>query len=345
MASHRRPSQSGFDRPAAGVTVLSAAVATAAALSATPAGADPQDTAADVKLKVDRLYEQAEKSTEKFHAADERRDRLRKQVDQVQNRVARGQERVNRMRDGLATLAGAQYRSGGLEPALTLMLSEDPEAYLERASTLDRIGSRQTDRLLALQKAQRSLRQQREEAAVKLADLERSRAEVVRQKRAVEHRLATARRLLNSLSREQREAYDRASRTGDRSDAWFAGPEDLGPSSSRAAAAVAAARRAVGSPYVWGKAGPDGFDCSGLTQWSYAQAGVAIPRTSQAQRNAGRQVPLGQARPGDLVTYRGDASHVGMYVGNGQVVHAPYPGAQVRYDPVGMIPGATVTRV
>jgi cell wall-associated NlpC family hydrolase len=79
-------------------------------------------------------------------------------------------------------------------------------------------------------------------------------------------------------------------------------------------------------------------------QWSYAQAGVSLPRTSQAQRYAGRQVPLSAARPGDLVTYRGDASHVGMYVGNGQVVHAPYPGAPVRYDPVGMMPGATVTR-
>ena len=73
-------------------------------------------------------------------------------------------------------------------------------------------------------------------------------------------------------------------------------------------------------------------------QWSYAQAGVGLPRTSQAQRYAGRQVPLSQAQPGDLVTYRADASHVGMYVGNGQVIHAPYPGAPVRYDPVGMMP-------
>ncbi|MCR8579035.1 C40 family peptidase, partial [Streptomyces sp. Isolate_219] len=86
------------------------------------------------------------------------------------------------------------------------------------------------------------------------------------------------------------------------------------------------------------------FDCSGLTQWAYGRAGVSLPRTSQAQRGAGRQVPLGQAQPGDLVIYRSDASHVGMYVGNGQVVHAPYPGARVRYDPVGMMPISSVTR-
>ncbi|NSL43025.1 C40 family peptidase, partial [Streptomyces sp. 8P21H-1] len=96
--------------------------------------------------------------------------------------------------------------------------------------------------------------------------------------------------------------------------------------------------------YVWGASGPATFDCSGLTQWSYAQAGVGLPRTSQAQAHAGRRVPLAQAQPGDLVTYRDDASHVGMYVGNGQVVHAPYPGAPVRYDPVGMMPVSAVTR-
>lgn len=115
--------------------------------------------------------------------------------------------------------------------------------------------------------------------------------------------------------------------------------------SARAAAAVMAVQRALGLPYVWGANGPSGFDCSGLMQWAYAQAGVSLPRTSQAQRYAGRMVPLAQARPGDLVAYRADASHIGMYVGNGQVIHAPYPGAPVRYDPVGMMPVSSVTRV
>lgn len=79
-------------------------------------------------------------------------------------------------------------------------------------------------------------------------------------------------------------------------------------------------------------------------QWAYGRAGVGLPRTSQAQRNAGRHVSLSEARPGDLVIYRDDASHVGMYVGNGQVVHAPYPGARVRYDRADMMPISSVTR-
>ncbi|MCX4822528.1 NlpC/P60 family protein [Streptomyces sp. NBC_01142] len=343
MASHRRPSQSGLTQSAR-VTVLSAAAATAAAaLGGAPASADPRDTAEATRAKVDRLYEEAEKATEHFNKAGERVETLRERVEQAQDSVARGQERINRMRGALGSVAGAQYRSGGMDPALALLLSGDPDTYLDRAATLDRITERQTTALQDLQRAQRGLGQQRAEATEDLAELERSRVAVARHKRTVEGKLTQARQLLNSLPAEERDAFDRASRSG-RGETLPA-LSGLAPSSSRAAAAVMAARSVVGRPYVWGANGPSGFDCSGLTQWSYAQAGVALPRTSQAQRSAGRQVSLAQAQPGDLVTYGDDAGHIGMYMGNGQVVHAPYPGASVRYDPVGMMPVSSVTRV
>ena len=343
MASHRRPTPSGSARTAR-LTVLSAVAATAAAaLSAAPAKADPRDRSG-AAAEVERLYAQAESVTEKFNEADERTDALREKVEHQRDRVARSQEKVNRMRDGLASLAGAQYRSAGMDPALQLLLSSDPDSYLDKAAVLRRIGSQQVGRLRALQMMQQRLMQQRAEALAEIAELERSHAEVTRYRKAVAAKLAKARRLLNSLPDDERAAYLRSSRSDWRTDPLsFLG--GTAPSSSRAAAAVAAARRVVGAPYVWGANGPGSFDCSGLTQWAYAQAGVGIPRTSQAQRHAGRQVPLDQARPGDLVTYRDDASHVGMYVGNGQVVHAPHPGARVRYDPVGMMPVASVTRV
>ncbi|QEV17691.1 C40 family peptidase [Streptomyces alboniger] len=343
MGSHRRPAEPGLDRSTR-VTVLSAAAATAAAaLAAVPAGAAPQDKPSDTRATVDRLYEQAEQATEAYNKADERADKLRAQVERARDSIARGQERINQMRGALGALAGAQYREGGIDPTLQLMLSSDPEGYLDKATALDRVSTRQAGQLTDLRQAQRGLAQQRTEAGRKLAELEKSRAVVARHKRLVENKLAQARRLLNSLPSEEREAYDRSSRSG----AGRAELPELGgaPSSSRAAAAIAAARSAIGRPYVWGANGPSGFDCSGLMQWSYAQAGVGLPRTSQAQRYAGRQVPLAQAQPGDLVTYRDDASHIGMYMGNGQVVHAPYPGAPVRYDPVGMMPVSSVTRV
>ncbi|GGV16235.1 NlpC/P60 family protein [Streptomyces spectabilis] len=345
MGSHRRPAITGLDRSARTATVTVLSAATAAAALAVPASAAPADTPAATKARVDRLYEQAEQATEAYNKADERADTLRRQVERSKDKVARGQERINEMRGTIGTLAEAQYRSGGIDPSLALMLSSDPDAYLDKASALDRISSRQTGHLTKLQRAQRALAQERAEAGRKLAELESSRKTVARHKRSVEDKLAKARRLLNSLSAAQREEYDRSSRSAgggeSRPDLSGAGA----PASSRAAAAIAAARSAVGKPYVWGANGPSGFDCSGLTQWSYAQAGVGLPRTSQAQRYAGTQVPLAQAQPGDLVTYRDDASHVGMYVGNGQVVHAPYPGAAVRYDPVGMMPVSSVTRV
>ncbi|MEV7086629.1 C40 family peptidase [Streptomyces sp. NPDC093085] len=321
-----------------------AAATTAVALGAAPAGADPQATPEATRAKVDRLFEQAERATERYNEAGERVTELRARLDAAQDTAARGQQRVNAMRGALGSLAGAQYRTGGVDPTLALLLSSDPDGYLEKAAVLDRVGARQSGTLRELALAQRSLGQVRQEATRDLAELERSRAAVARHKRTVEGRLAEARRLLTALTRADRATYDRASRS-DRSELPGALSDPGTPATTRAGAAVRAAQGAVGRPYIWGANGPSGFDCSGLTQWAYAQAGVGLPRTSQAQRQAGTRVPLSQARPGDLVAYRDDASHIGMYVGNGQVIHAPYPGASVRYDPVGMLPVSSVTRI
>ncbi|MEI7029716.1 C40 family peptidase [Streptomyces pratensis] len=341
MVSHRRSTPSGLQRGAR-LTVVTAAAATAAAtLTGAPASADPQAARESARAAVDRLRGEAEQATERYNEATERADRLRGEADRAQDATARGQERVNRMRDALGAMAGAQYRSAGVDPALALLLSADPDTYLERAAALDRIGARRATALDKLLHAQRKVAQTRAEAIRALAELERNRVVVTRYKRTVESKLRRARELLDSLPARERATVDRASRSG-------GGLPDLSgtaPGSPRAMAAVAAAHRALGAPYVWGAEGPSGFDCSGLMQWAYAQAGVSLPRTSQAQRYAGRMVPLSQALPGDLVAYRSDASHIGMYVGNGQVIHAPYPGAAVRYDPVGMMPVSSVTRI
>lgn len=340
MGFHRRLASSGFDRGAGtALCVMSAAAAALGAVPATSAVAAPHD---DTRAEVDRLYQEAERATEAYDKADERAGQLRRQVGDAQDMIARQQLRVNAMREALGSLAGAQYRSGGMDPSLALLFSDDPADYLDKASVLDRITAHQAGELKDLQEAVRELAQERTEAAGHLAELEKSRKAVASHKKTVEQKLAKARQLLDALPYTERAAIGRASRS-DRVDI-----PDLGagvPSSGRAAAAVAAARSALGRPYVWGASGPGGFDCSGLMQWSYAHAGVHLPRTSQEQRYAGRHIPLSQAQPGDLVVYRSDASHVAMYVGNGQVIHAPYPGAPVRYDPVGMMPVSSVTRV
>jgi cell wall-associated NlpC family hydrolase len=107
----------------------------------------------------------------------------------------------------------------------------------------------------------------------------------------------------------------------------------LPPPSSRAGIAVRAALSRLGRPYVWGATGPNQFDCSGLVQWSYRQAGINLERTTYGQIDDGVPVPPSQIRPGDLVFPH--SGHVQMAIGNGMVVEAPHAGATVRISPLG----------
>ncbi|MFI7100478.1 NlpC/P60 family protein [Streptomyces sp. NPDC050161] len=340
--SHRRTSQPG-PLTRARAAALSAVLATAAAtLSAAPATADPTAGHRAAAARVDALYAQAERATEKYNGADERTDELRARAATLQDRTARAQERVNRLRGKVGALAAADYRAGGIDPTLRLLLSERPGAYLEKAATLDRLHRSRAGELRALLAARRVLDQHRSETAHTLAELAAGREAMARHKREVQRKLAAARRMLQDMPTDARTAY-RSSRDDGRAGVVPDTGGAVAPS-GRAAAAVRAAVGALGAPYVWGATGPSSFDCSGLTQWAYGRAGVSIPRTSQAQRGAGRRVPLGQARPGDLIIYRSDASHVALYVGGGQVVHAPHPGAPVRYESVGMMPVTSVVR-
>ena len=99
-----------------------------------------------------------------------------------------------------------------------------------------------------------------------------------------------------------------------------------------AQAAVEAALSQVGKPYQWAAAGPDSYDCSGLTMWAWAQAGVSLPHNSGAQYAATPRVDSSDWQPGDLLFFGSPIHHVGMYIGNGQMVEAPYTGAQVRVN-------------
>ncbi|MDT0346567.1 NlpC/P60 family protein [Streptomyces sp. DSM 44938] len=332
--------------------MLSAAATAAAVMGAVPVlavpGEPPADSAAAAR-EVDRLFADAERAIEAYNGTAERVEELRAEFERRRGRVTRGQEAVNEQRRALGSAAAAQYRSGGFDPTVTLMFSDSPEAYLARAAVLERLGARRAGELRELVAAQRTLERRRAEAADKLGELTAEQERLADRKHAAQTKLAAARRQYERLSAAERRERERADRAAARAVPPPADPEaeagdDGAAPSARAATAVAAAREAVGRPYAWGQAGPGSFDCSGLIQWAYARAGVALPRTSQAQARAGRRVALSDARPGDIVVYRKDASHVGMYVGGGQIVHAPYPGAQVRYEAVGVMPVSSVVR-
>ena len=101
-----------------------------------------------------------------------------------------------------------------------------------------------------------------------------------------------------------------------------------------AGVAIAAAEREIGKPYVWGAAGPSSFDCSGLMLFAWAQAGVTLPHSSSAQSGMGVYVPLDQLQPGDLIFFGSPVHHVGMYVGNGDMIDAPNSGEDVKIQPI-----------
>ncbi|MCC3771922.1 NlpC/P60 family protein [Streptomyces sp. UNOC14_S4] len=344
MASHRRPKQPGRTR----VTVLTATAAAAVALSAQAAHAD-SPSKADAKAKVDKLYEEAEQATEKYNGAKEKQDKLEKQVSDLQDKVARGQEDVNKLRDSLGTVATAQYRSGAVDPSLQLLLSSDPDTFLEKASTIDQLTAKQADTLKQMSEKQRTLKQQRQQATDKLKDLDDTRKALADRKDEVQGKLADAKEVLNSLSPQDRAEVlgegkdggkggagggDRASRGEGRPDI------NIPAGSGRGGAALAAAYTKEGiAPYVWGATGPSSFDCSGLTSWAYAQAGVTISRVSQDQANDGTRIyDQSQLKPGDLVLFYGDLHHVGLYAGNGMVLHAPKPGTNVRTEAMSNMP-------
>ena len=115
-----------------------------------------------------------------------------------------------------------------------------------------------------------------------------------------------------------------------------AGPDAPGgmPGDGAAATAVQAALTQVGTPYVWGGAGPGGFDCSGLVMWAFHQAGINLPHSSQAQANGGQPVSLSDLQPGDVLTFYSDASHSGIYVGDGMMIHSSTYGQPVRVVPM-----------
>ncbi|WP_327353991.1 C40 family peptidase [Streptomyces sp. NBC_01304] len=346
MAAHRKPKP----RSLTGNTARTAAtLALASAASATAfdgtGHAEPRLTAAQVKAKVDRLYHEAEIATEKYNGAKEKAAKVKEDVGELQDEAARKAEDLNSARRQLGSTATAQYRAGIIDPGLQLALSSDPDQYLERASLADRAGHRQATAIEGVQERLRELAQLRATADDRHAELRDVQADLKAHKESVTGKLAEAKLLLKRLTAEQQDRFAQESDGGEARASRSTPRGAAKAPNARAAQAVSFAYGALGSPYVWGASGPSAFDCSGLTQAAYRSAGVALPRTTYTQINAGQRVSRSELAPGDLVFFYSGISHVGIYVGNGQMIHAPNPSAPVRLAPVDQMPFAGATRV
>ncbi|MFJ8309147.1 MULTISPECIES: NlpC/P60 family protein [unclassified Streptomyces] len=348
MAAHRKPKQHPLTGPAARTAAtLALASAATATLFEGSGHAEPKLTPAQVKAKVDQLYHDAEVATEAYDGTKEKADATERSLSELRDEAARKTDQLNSARNALGSLAAAQYRSGAVAPELQLMLSSDPQRYLDNAAFAERTGDRTAAAVTGVRKQLAELDRLHSTADGKLTELRGQQSTLRRQKSGIQSKITAAEALLAQLTAPERAAYeDPAAASGD-TRAGRSADAPRGPvaaPTARAAAAVAFAYSALGKPYVWGSTGPSSFDCSGLTQAAWRSAGVELPRTTYTQINSGTRVTRSELAPGDLVFFYSGISHVGLYIGGGQMIHAPHPGAPVRIAPVDQMPFAGAVR-
>lgn len=222
--------------------------------------------------------------------------------------------------------------------------SETMKKRREATESLEKLTESQDDLKTAKSTVQKKLATAREllseltaEEKARLAAIEKKKQQEAARKAA---ELAKRQAAQEAERKRREEAAQQEGDGGSGSSGTSGGTGSTGSSTpdtsngTRAEKAIAFARAQIGKPYVWGATGPGSYDCSGLTQAAWKASGVSLPRVTYDQVDAGTTVPVSQAQPGDLVFFYDDISHVGLYVGDGMMIHAPKPGAYVREESI-----------
>ncbi|MFE9860241.1 NlpC/P60 family protein [Streptomyces sp. NPDC005780] len=364
--------------PAVGITTAALASVTLLSTQSALAAPAPKPSIEDVQKKVDDLYRQAGTATQQYNQAKEATTAQRSKVDTLLDDVAKRTEKLNEARRTLGTYAAAQYRGGTLAPTATFFLADDPQSFFDQTHLMDRMTERQTRAVSDFRTQQVKASKQRAEAVASLETLTESQATLRTSKQNVQTKLSEARGLLSKLTAEEKarlaelerkkeaEAKRKAAELAKKQAAAKAeadrkaaeaeeAAEEAGSgtgtgtgtgtgsgsdtdASTKAEKVMAFARAQLGKPYVWGATGPASYDCSGLTQAAWKAAGVDIPRTTWDQVNVGTRIATEDLQPGDLVFFYDDISHVGIYKGDGMMIHAPKPGANVREESIYYMP-------
>ncbi|WP_182526297.1 C40 family peptidase [Nocardioides dongkuii] len=300
---------------------------------ASPAQAEPE--IADVKARVDKLYHEAEQASERYNDARIELDELERDLAALRADERRQDDRLESVREQVADSLVHEYSgSGGVSAAAEVLVAEDPSAFLTQLSTVSSYNDLQGELIGTYTAEVEALAIRRGATERRADDVEKTEEALAEEKATAEEKLAEAESLLSRLEDEEREqllSRDSSPRVPDSVPA-------PAPESGRAGAAVQYAMAQVGDAYVYGAAGPSAFDCSGLTMMAWAQAGVALPHSSSAQYSSGARVGTSDLQPGDLVFYYSPISHVGMYIGDGMIVHAANPGSGVTVAPLHSMP-------
>jgi len=341
------------------LTAVAGTAALAAGALSPAAQADPEPTIAEVSERVDELHHRAEQSIERYNTIGER-------VENARGRLTRLQAELNDQRDKteelrllveqvvLAQVAGA----GGVDTTAQLLTIPNPADFISAIFSMRSYSESSAGLLLTYEDAKATLAEREQVAADELDRIVAAQERAERAKQRTNRRAHRAELLLEELEDARAErlaaiAASQASRDAERdepaepaeSSEGEAAPAPSAPVSGSAGQAVATALAQVGDSYVYGAVGPDSFDCSGLTMYAWAAAGVSLPHSSSMQAGVGQAVAYSDMQPGDLVFYYSPISHVGMYIGNGQLVHASNPSSPVEVVDVDLMPIASIRRV
>ncbi|MFJ2112896.1 MULTISPECIES: NlpC/P60 family protein [unclassified Streptomyces] len=299
-----------------------------------PAPATGEKSLERVREEIEALYRKAAAATDAYNLADERVKTQTAEVVGLAEDIVEGRRRIDALKNRAGAAARLQYRAGGLPPEAELMLTGDPQLFLDSAGRIKQGQQATADLIAELTRAQEDLTTYAADSGTHWAQLKANRAKKEKARKEITRRISEARKLEAGLAEKDRArlaGLDSAAAAREQN-AWLGSgalQEISRAGSARGRTAIEFAREQLGKPYVWGAEGPDAYDCSGLTSEAWAAAGRPIPRTSQEQWRLLPRVEVKDMRPGDLIIYFQDASHVAMYLGDGQMVHAPRPGRNV----------------
>jgi peptidoglycan DL-endopeptidase CwlO len=347
-----------------GVTSLSLIAALLLAAGA-PASADPPLTVEEAKAQISSLETEAEALDQQYIGVKEELDSGRTKLNQKKADVTAQVAKVSRMKLQVGQVALAQFQNRNLDTAAQLFFTTDADGFLSQISTVEKVTENQNAVLQDYQQQQAELAELEKSAAADLLVLQQQEKELKNLRTASEKKIAESKAVLARLTAQERRRIAEESRkaaTDARKEAEKASsntrntkksssssterrPEPTAVSgSTRGIRALNFAKSQLGKPYQFASDGPNGYDCSGLTSASWRAAGVSLPRTSRAQYGVGRAVSRSELALGDLVFFYSPISHVGLYAGNGQILHSPKPGGVVEYIKMSYMPYAGARR-
>ena len=336
-------------RPSRTARGLCAAVAAASlALSPVPAFGAPgtPSTSQDVAALMAAKAHELEKITEEFNIARHQLERQQAAARVAADAAAEAQTRLAAAQQQVRGIARSAYIGGSISDVRALLASDSAEDFVQRFSTFSMIASHQDAVLSEAAMAAETAVTTGATAHKAAADAQAVYDAVAAQQQQLQSQIDEYRAEFDELSAQEKRASiemagGRTSRA-DRPDPATLGSVLAGSQAAQIAVDTALAQ--VGEPYVWGAAGPDSFDCSGLVQFAYQAAGISLPHSSALQATMGQPVTRAQLQPGDLIAFYSPVTHIGIYTGSGQMVHAPTSGDVVRVASIDAIGSITHMR-